>query len=168
MKLEVDMSILLRIQRLQCQFLDAGGSRIHSHGLSLVELGVENELAEGIFHSSLQQALQGTGAELYVVALGTQPGACGIGELHVVAHFADALLQRSHLDIHDLMEALFRQLVKEDDVIQAIQELRRELLLQRLADDAASVLVLEVMIITVLRKSTVVPLPSVRRPSSMT
>src|SRR6185369_12617792 len=85
------------------------------------------------------------------------------------------------LDLDDLVHIAAGQAVEQDDFIQPVEEFRPEMAAHRLhhlgaawlssppsSPERNSVPRLEVRMITVLRKSTVRPCPSVSRPSSRT
>ena len=104
------------------------------------------------------------------------------------------LMSGRQFDVDDALDGVEVELVEGDDFVEAVEELRGELSAEALLDDGAGVFLVflvepaiawsesdtttelfqltgagvEVMMMTVLRKSMVVPLPSVSRPSSIT
>ena len=99
------------------------------------------------------------------------------------ARLGQLRLEPAELDVDDLGQLVHPQRVEDDRLVDPVEELGEELGLEDLHDRAADPLLVaasrasraiswlprfEVMMMTVLRKSTVRPWPSVRRPSSRT
>src|SRR6185312_17191870 len=108
--------------------------------------------------------------------------ACGVIERQVHVPLLQALAQVDELDVHDGADLAGAERMEHDDVIDAVDELRPEALLHDLHHGAlhARVVLLPGVLLDHLRaevrshdddrvrKSTVRPWPSVRRPSSNT
>ena len=58
----------------------------------------------------------------------------------MIAHLFNALIETLQLYVDDLLDGLQIELVEGDDLIETVQELRRELLRECLLNDVTSVL----------------------------
>ena len=114
---------------------------------------------------ALDHPLERAGAVHRVVAELAELVARGVGELDGDPALGDPRDQPADLDVDDVAQLLLGQRVELDDVVEAVDELGLE---RRLGAGRGRPGMFEVMISTALRKSTVRPWPSVRRPSSIT
>ena len=140
---------------------------------------VENLQRERILNQPLDSAFHGTGAIGRIVAFAEQQSFRGRSESQSDLSFGEYLHQVFQLQFDDPLDLFLTQGLEENDIVDAVQELGTENLRRaakaasraffgsfpassKIADEPT----FDVMIITVFRKSTVRPFPSVRRPSS--
>src|SRR5215469_5245843 len=86
---------------------------------------------------SLDDALEGTGPELRVVAHLRQQVPRGVGELQRDVPLGQALAQVFDLDVYNFLHLLSRDLMEDDDLIDAVDELRTEALFPQALPDQA-------------------------------
>ena len=136
-------------------------------------LSAQHGPGHGVLQVFLDQAFEGPSAELGIVAGGGDVVHQGLRPAEFDAFFPHAAGQLGQLDLHDLADVGLAEAVEDDDVVQAVQEFRPEILLEGAQQPgpegfevAGLIDLLRADVITVWRKSTVRPLPSVKRPSS--
>src|SRR5690606_30738136 len=100
-----------RVAVAEAAFEDGGGDRV----------------AELLLQDPLQRPRPVDGV---VAALGEQVESFG-ADLEVDAPAFEAVSKRGHLDLHDLTKILPTQLVEDDDVVDAVEELGSELVADR-------------------------------------
>ena len=149
-------------QRIVCGVYDDGPLLLH--------VACQNLLRKVVHDVTLYRSLDRTGTVHRVIALTGQPLLCLGRHLQFDAVLGEHLRERTYLYPHDFVDVLFRERREHHDFVDTVQELRLERLLDPL--EKLSMMrcepMFEVMMMMVLRKSTVRPLLSVRRPSSST
>ena len=114
--------------------------QIDQDGVALLHFATQDALAESVLDIVLDGTLQRTRTKLDVVALLGHKLLGSVRELERVAQLADPLVQALEFDIDNLLDGVEVQLVEGDDLVQTVEELRRELLAQTLLYDGPSIL----------------------------
>src|SRR5690606_8540111 len=109
----------------------------HSDLVAFLHVLVDDLFGHRVLDVLLDRALQRACAELLIVAFLAEEILGLIGQLQVVAQFADALVHIAQLNVDDLVDVLALERVEHDDVVDAVQELRCEGLLQGFLHDPA-------------------------------
>ena len=154
------------------------------HVVAVQHFAIEDLDSERILHEFLQRAFERARAIRAVVAREQELVLRALGHLKRDAAVREQVLHIFKPQADDVRELLFVQRAEQHDVIDAVQELRAEVLLQHFGDvftrKLPAVFVFErfsvqqvraqfeVMMRTVFLKSTVRPFESVKRPSSST
>src|SRR6266550_2574461 len=99
--------------------------------VSLVELAFENGEGEGVLQETLDRALQRSGAERRVVALCRQDFTCRRSELEGELPVGEQILEPVQLQVDDVLDLLLAEWLEDDDVVDAVEEFRTEMLTQR-------------------------------------
>ena len=109
-------------------------SRSHADLRSRPELSTQNPLRERVLDLLLDGALQGARAVHGIEAGFAEQILRGIvdGELHVAV--GETLAQEAELDVHDGTQLALAQRMEHDDVVDAVDELRTEVLLHDFHD----------------------------------
>ena len=97
----------------------------------------QQQFTNAIFDVGLDGTLQRTGTKLHVVTLDGHKLLRFVSDADVVPHVLHTLEERLQFNIDDLLDGIEAQLVEGDDLVETIQELRRELLAQALLYNAA-------------------------------
>ncbi len=147
--------------------------------VALAELALQHLQGQRVEHAPLDGALERACAVGRIVAFLHQEVLGRVGQLDVNLPILEPLQQAAKLDVDDLLQVLEAERVEEDDLVDPVQELRPEVLPQRLHHRARTSSFsapvcsamywlprFDVMMMTVFLKSTVRPWPSVSRPSS--
>src|SRR5215216_627984 len=102
--------------------------RIDDDGVALLKLALEHLERQRVQHAALDRALERAGAVDRVVALLDEQVLGGVGELERDLALAQAAHEAGELDLDDLAQLLLRERVEDDDLVDAVDELRREVL----------------------------------------
>ena len=98
--------------------------------VALAKVALEQAQGQRVLHLALDNALQGPGAERRIVPLFGQQLLRRAGQLDLHVPFRQQTLQIPYLDLDNLLQMFLRQRVKDDDLVDAVQELGPELLPQ--------------------------------------
>src|SRR4029079_6930916 len=104
------------------------------HVISLAEVALEHTQRKWIEYLPLKRAFERPRTVAQVVSLGDEAALRGLCELHVTLSILEPLEQRSNLNVDDLRHVRDVQRVEEDHLVDAVEELRPEVLLQRVHD----------------------------------
>ena len=99
--------------------------------VALAELALQHAHRQRVEHPALDGPLQRPRAIRRVVALCDQHVLRPVGQLDVDLAILEPLHEAAQLDVDDLPHLLARQRVEEDDLVDAVEELRPEVLAQR-------------------------------------
>src|SRR5689334_10916140 len=110
---------------------------VATDGRSIHVAAVEDLLGERILHRLHDGALQRTRAERRLVADVDEAHLRRFRELEAELAIGDELLEAPQLDVDDAAQILLRQRAEDDDVVDAVQELRTKEVLELLAEDVA-------------------------------
>ena len=94
--------------------------------LPVEDLPSQQHAGQAVADLALDEAAQWPGPVGGVVALVGQPAAGGVGDLQVQAPVRQALGDARQLDLDDLTQLLLGEGLEDDDVVEAIEELRLE------------------------------------------
>ena len=106
--------------------------------LAFVEFSFEDLEAERIENLFLDRALQRPRAVNRIVAFARDQCLGGIGQLERDLLLLETFRQAAQLDLDDLLQVLLVQPVEDDDLVDAIQKLRPEMLRATLPSPAAT------------------------------
>src|SRR5260221_3496319 len=116
--------------------------RVDRDRIALVNCTFEKATGDAVLDLLLDDALEGTGPVLRVEAHLCQQVPCGVSELQRDVSLGQALAQANHLDLHNVLHLLTRDWMEDDDLIDAVDELRAEALFPQAVTDPALDLVL--------------------------
>jgi hypothetical protein len=103
---------------------------VDAHAVAVADLAREDLASEAVLDALLDDALQGSRAELRVVAFARERDGCRRRDTERDAARREALAQVAELDLDDAAELLARQRVEDHGLVDAVQELRPQVLLQ--------------------------------------
>src|SRR5258708_35388701 len=116
--------------------------RVDRDCIAIAHVAIENAASDPVLDLPLNDALEGTGPELWVVAHLCQQVAGGGSRLQRDVPLAQAQAQAIDLDLHNVLHLIARDLMEDDDLIDAVDELRTEALFPQVLTDQALDLVL--------------------------
>src|SRR2546427_2118884 len=131
--------LCLRSYRIQD---DLAALRVDHDRIALANSAIENAMSDTVLDLPLDDALEGTSPELRVEAHLCQQVPCGVSNLQRDVPLFQARAQAIDLDIHNVLHLLTRDLMEDDDLIDAVDELRAEALFPQALTDLALDLVL--------------------------
>src|SRR5208337_2603383 len=100
--------------------------------VAVEDFAVENLERQRILHQFLNRALQGARAEVRVVALGEQQVFGGVGQLERNFAVGEQAADVFQAQLDDVDQLFLAERAEDDDVVDAVQELRLELCVQRI------------------------------------
>ena len=104
------------------------------------KVAIHYQVADAIFQIVLYGALQWTCTKLHIVALGGHKLLGLVAQVDVITYLLDALVESLQLYIDNALDGIQIQLVEGDNLVQSVQELRRELLRECLLHNVACIL----------------------------
>src|SRR6185437_7615902 len=93
-------------------------------GVAILDLARQNHLGERVLHAALDHPLQGACAIGGIPAPGREPVACRRVQRQRDLAFLQELLQPRELDLDDPAHLALLQAMEQDDLVDAVQELR--------------------------------------------
>ena len=97
------------------------GALVDGEQAALSDIAIKDMFADDVFNVVLDGTLQRAGTELHVVALRGDKLLGGIGELQLVAHAGDALVEAVELDVDDALDGIEVELVEGDDFVETVE-----------------------------------------------
>ena len=113
-------------RRLLFEELQLAGLDVDPHGVSLREFPLQDLHRQGIQDAPLKCALERARAIRRIVAFGEQEILGGFAELDPDLALFQSRDQATHLDVNDGAQVLPTQGVKENDLVDPIEEFRTE------------------------------------------
>src|SRR5260370_1069643 len=116
--------------------------RVDLDRIAIANGAIENATGDAVLDLLLNDALEGACSKLRVEAHLCQQIPCGIGELQRDVPLGQARAQTIDLDVHNIPQLLTRDLMEDDDLIDAVDELWTEALFPQALTNQALDLVL--------------------------
>src|SRR5947207_1062633 len=101
---------------------------IELDGIAIVNGTLKNAAGDAILDLLLDDAPEGACSKLRVVAHLSQQVACGVREFQGDVPLGQAWAQAIDLNVHNVLHLLTRDLMEDDDLIDAVDKLRTEAL----------------------------------------
>src|SRR2546423_7264252 len=117
--------LCLRSYRIQD---DLAALRVDHDRIALANSAIENAMSDTVLDLPLDDALEGTSPELRVETHLCQQVPCGVSNLQRDVPLFQARAQAIELDVHNVLHLLTRDLMEDDDLIDAVDELGAEAL----------------------------------------
>src|SRR5260221_20349 len=116
--------------------------RVDLDRIAIANGAIENATGDAVLDFLLNDALEGACSKLRVEAHLCQQIPCSIGELQRDVPLGQARAQAIDLDVHNVLQLLTRDLMEDDDLIDAVDKLRTEALFPQALTNQALDLVL--------------------------
>src|SRR6266567_6404778 len=113
------------MHRLQQQFPIPG---IDFHGVTIANGAVEDGTGNAVFHLSLDDALERTGTELWIIAHVCQQFFSSIAQMECDVALGQTWAQAIDLYFHDLLHLIASNLLEDNHLVNAVDELWSETL----------------------------------------
>src|SRR5437667_6733118 len=104
---------------------------IHDNGVAFAEIAFEDTKRQRIQHTLLNRALEWARAVRGVVTLADEVFLRAVGQDNMDFALLEPLHESGQLDVDDSLHVLAAERMEEDDFVDAVQELRTEVLAQR-------------------------------------
>ena len=93
-----------------------------------LHVAIDDQFRYAVLDVGLDSSLQRTCTKLHIVALLSHKLLGLVAQLYLISQVADALEHTLQLYVDNLLDSLQIQLVEGDNLVQTVQEFRRELL----------------------------------------
>ena len=106
------------------------------------QVAIHYYVAYSVFQIVLYSALKRTGTKLHIVTLGSHKFLSLVAQVYVITYLLYTVVQTLQLYVDNALNSVEIQLVEGNNLVQTIQELRRELLRKCLLHNVACVLLI--------------------------